>query len=659
MKKYVLFFAFIFFASFLLFSCQSDVDQFTITFNSNGGSSVTSITQDKDSTINKPTDPEKDGYTFEGWFIEASLSTEVVWPYTITSNVTFYAKWQTTTTYTITWEVNGVVIETDTQVPEGTIPTYNGPTPSRVPTAEYVYTFTGWNPTVVAATSNQTYQAQFSYNDRQYTITFDSRGGSSVEPITLNYNTLVQEPTEPTREGYHFVAWCNTPMCTDEVQWPFEMTDNITLYAKWNEVVPYGTYLSSLLSSYEQNPYSYIPDTMKAGSLLITQQQSVLDYSTFVNVSSIPYGGFGEQWKMVISNIEQSKVFFDVLNVIDSIASASVTAFNNYLDTNPTNTARFEFTQGIYQVTILFEDGVMNYLIDYTTTLPGFGEQTIQIALSYDINTEDKVGRIQIGDANALRYEVTHDSYKFGIRYLGVRRAYFEIFRDQDGNVDGRIFEYIGIDGSFTTGSAAEFFINDDYVSVVGNKSSSMMGWTGTINELYDVDSGKLLGYEVKETLSSITYNTLWFNLDNTTGITTIKCLPAPLENSNPHLIYLNGSANTFVAKTVGGFSTKMLSRRYDIELRKQYFYYMNGEELVEVALNVPMLFVQEEQLSTLVTDVNTSNAGLTFGFNASTTIQNQIMSDYDTLIDPFNLQKEEFTIQNILDYIGVKYTHE
>lgn len=657
MRKYLILFALLFYASFLLFGC-SDSEEFTITFNSNGGSPIASVTDVKDTRVSKPTDPTKDGFNFDGWYIDTSLTSAVTWPYTLTSDVTFYAKWVSSVTYTIIWEVNGVAVETDTNVPEGTIPVFDGVTPRKNPTAEYEYTFTGWSPEVVAATANQTYVAQFSYNDRQYTITFDSRGGSPVEPITLNYNTLVQEPAEPTREGYHFVAWCSTPACTDTVNWPFEVIDNITLYAKWNEAVPYGTYLSTLLSSYEQNPYAYIPDSMKPGASLITQQNAI-DYSSFVNLSSIPYGGFGEQWNMVITNLEQSKVFFDVLSVVDTLTTASITAFNNYLDTNPANTAQYEFASGIYNVTILFEDDVMFYVLDYTATLPIFGEQTIQIVLSYDITTQEKVGRIQIGDANALRYEVTNDSYKFGIRYLGVRRAYFEIFSDQNGDVEGRIFEYIGIDNSFSTGSAAEFFINDDYVSVVGNKSSSMMGWAGTINELYDVESGELLGYEVKETLSSITYNTLWYNLSDTTGITTIKCLPAPLENSNPHLIYLNGSSTTFVAKIVGGFSTKMLSRRYDIELRKQYFYYQNGEEIVQIALNVPMLFVQEEQISTLVNDINTSNAGLTFGFNVSLTTQNQIMSDYDTLIDPFNAQKEEYSVQNILDYIGVKYTHE
>ncbi|MDY0276714.1 MAG: InlB B-repeat-containing protein [Acholeplasma sp.] len=665
MKKYYFMVVLLVFTSFLLFGCDNVVEptaeQFTITFNSNGGSEVTAITKNVNSSVAKPVDPTKKDYTFVKWYSDPSLTTEVTWPYTLSSDVTFYAKWEenvNTPTYIITWEVDGSIIETDSGVLEGTTPTYDGATPTKVSTAQYSYTFTGWSPTISTATQNQNYVAEFSQTIREYTISFNSNGGSTVQAVTDEYDTQLVEPAEPTKEGYHFVSWCLDSGLTQTVTWPLEITHNQTLYAKWNEAVPYGAYLSTLLSSYTQSPLSYIPNTMKMGSQLITEQQATIDYTSNTNLSTIPFGGFGEQWQMIVTNIEQSEAFFNVLTVVDTLSTISVTAFNNYLDTNPSNTALYQFTEGIYQVTISFEQGIMYYVLDYTTTVPIFGEQTVQIALSYDITTQDKVGRIQIGDANALRYEISDGSYKFAIRYLGVRRAYFEIVENDDESVEGRIFEYLGLDGSYSIGSAAEFFINDDYVSVVGNKSSSMMGWTGTINELYDVSNGRLLGYEVRETLSSITYNTLWFNLDDTSGITSIKFLEAPLEDSNPHLVYVNNSSTEFVTKNVGGFSTKTLSRRYDIELRTQYFYYQSGDDVVEVSLQIPMIFVQEEQLTTLVNDVNTSNPGLNFQFNVGTDIQDQIMSDYDMLIDAFIVQKDEHTAQTILDFIGTKYTH-
>jgi len=212
---------------------------------------------------------------------------------------------------------------------------------------------------------------------------------------------------------------------------------------------------------------------MQPGYNVVDSSYASMDYSNFV--SDIPSPGFGEQWYMVVNNIEESQTFFEVLTVVDTLSATSIAAFNNYLDSNPENTASYTFMDGIYNVTISYEDGILYYVLDYTANVPVFGEQTIQIALEYDILSGDKVGRIQIGDANALRYVTSEGYYEFAIKYLGVRRAYIEMERDEDDSVEGRIFEYIGIDGSYNIGSSAQFYIDEDYVSVVGNKSSSMV----------------------------------------------------------------------------------------------------------------------------------------------------------------------------------------
>jgi len=127
MKKMVVLFSLLVFASFLLFGCESpepNLTLYTITFNSNEGSPVASITQGKDTNINKPTDPTKDGFTFDGWYMNANLTTPVTWPHPLTGNVTFYAKWSenaSVTYYTIIWEVNGQTVETDANVLQGAI----------------------------------------------------------------------------------------------------------------------------------------------------------------------------------------------------------------------------------------------------------------------------------------------------------------------------------------------------------------------------------------------------------------------------------------------------------------------------------------------------------------------------------------------------------
>ena len=81
------------------------INQYTITFNSNGGSSVSSITQDYATTVSKPTDPTKVGYTFAGWYSDSNLSTAYTFTTMPAEDITLYAKWNKN--YRIFYNTNG------------------------------------------------------------------------------------------------------------------------------------------------------------------------------------------------------------------------------------------------------------------------------------------------------------------------------------------------------------------------------------------------------------------------------------------------------------------------------------------------------------------------------------------------------------------------
>lgn len=167
-----------------------------------------------------------------------------------------------------------------------------------------------------------------------------------------------------------------------------------------------------------------------------------------------------------------------------------------------------------------------------------------------------------------------------------------------------------------------------------------------------------MLGYEVKEEASvsavKVTYNTLWFNLDDVLGITNIKLIEATSQ-LNPNYVYLNNSSTIFETKKVGGFSLKNQSRRYDIELRKSYEYYYDqvNEELVRVEMGIPMLFIQAENLSSFTADVQSENSNLNLYLLTSSATINKIQNDYATLIDIFIENKDNVTSDSIIDYIG------
>ena len=564
-----------------------------------------------------------------------------------------------TPTYTIRWmDENGNEL-TSTTVEENATPAY---TYTITDTAEWDFTFQGWATSadgevlsaIPSATENATYYAIVSKVKKVYTVTFDSNGGSEVAPQTITYGEQAVAPDRPSYEGYKFVGWSTQKDGDVLVDFTAPITGNVTYYAVWNEVLNLKTMLSALLSGYELNPLSYIPESMQMeySANLVDADDIITDYSTAKNVADVTYG-HGEQWHMVLENLQESKLFFNTLTIVESLTTTSITAFNNYFDSNPSDTARHEFASGIYNVTIDFDGEVMSYVLDYTANFPLIGEATVQIALSMVAETGEKTVRVQIGDANALTYTIAENSYEFAIKYLGGRRAMFSIERAEDESVSGKIYEFLTVKG-VEIASAAEFYINEDYVSVVGNKADGMVGFTGYINELYDAKSGEMLGYEVKEELSKLVYDTLWFNLDDIAGISTVKYIPKT-DNTEAKL-YVNGSSKVWETKKVGGLSGKMLSRRFDIEFRTQYVYSYDAttETYTSHQVSVPMMFVQEEQLKTFVEDVDSTN-DITVAISVGTADVEKIMADYDELIPVFVEHKDAITVDMIIAYIGEK----
>lgn len=140
--------------------------------------------------------------------------------------ITATAKVSTTTTYTVTFkDYDGDVLKTQTVEKGGSATAPTSPTRTG-------YTFTGWDKLFTNVTSDLTVTAQYTINT--YTVTFNSNGGSSVTSQTVNYGSKATEPTDPTKDGYTFVSWQLNGVDYDFTK---AVTSNITLVAKWEEVV--------------------------------------------------------------------------------------------------------------------------------------------------------------------------------------------------------------------------------------------------------------------------------------------------------------------------------------------------------------------------------------------------------------------------------------
>jgi len=193
---------------------QWEINQYTIAFDTNGGSEITPITQDYGTKITAPDNPTRKGYTFKGWDKEIPKTMPA-------ENITVKAQWEINP-YTITFDTNGgseiapITQDYGTEITAPDNPTRKG------------YTFKGWDKEIpeTMPAENITVKAQWEIN--QYTITFDTNGGSEIAPITQDYGTEITAPDDPTRKGYTFKGW--------DREIPETMpAENITITARWKD----------------------------------------------------------------------------------------------------------------------------------------------------------------------------------------------------------------------------------------------------------------------------------------------------------------------------------------------------------------------------------------------------------------------------------------
>ena len=266
-----------------VFSAWRDTPH-TITFNTDGGSAVESIRKAQGDQVAAPIAPTKTGYDFVGWFNGMS---EFTFPTTMpTTDVELVAHW-TPHAYTLTFvfdngeenAVSQVNFEAAVAAPED--PEKEG------------YTFAGWNNDVPATmpASNLTFTATWTPNN--YTIFFNTNGGSNVDNITQAYGSSVAAPTEPTREGYDFTGW----FVGQETQqtFPFNMPlGGTTLVARWTPHL-YSITFENLGGATNDNPTSYtiiMPDIVlvdpgeRTGFTFVGWKEGLDDITTIAHGST-------------------------------------------------------------------------------------------------------------------------------------------------------------------------------------------------------------------------------------------------------------------------------------------------------------------------------------------------------------------------------------
>ena len=309
---------------------QWEINQYTITFDTNGGSEIAPITQDYGTAITAPADPTRKGYTFKGWDKEI--------PETMPAeNITVKAQWEINP-YTITFDTNGgsdiapITQDYGTKITAPDNPTREG------------YTFKGWDKEIpkTMPAENMTVKAQWEIN--QYTIAFDTNGGSEIAPITQDYGTEITAPDNPTRKGYTFKGW--------DKEIPKTMpAENMTVKAQWeinqytitfdtnggSEIAPitqdYGTKITAPADPTRKG-YTFkgwdreIPETMPAENITIKARWKDTEKPT----GEIIIGT--NKWNEFLNELTFGIFFKDTQEVTINAVDNSGVVFVSYLVTD-------------------------------------------------------------------------------------------------------------------------------------------------------------------------------------------------------------------------------------------------------------------------------------------------------------------------------------
>ena len=247
------------------------VTKYTVTFNSNGGSTVSSITKNNGDTIGTLPTPTRTGYTFNGWYTAKTGGSKINSATKVTGNVTYYAQW-TINKHTVTFNSNGgSAVSSITKNYGDTIGTL--PTSSRTG-----YTLNGWYTaktggskisTSAKVTGNVTYYAQ--WTAVKYTATFNSNGGSAVGSIQRAYGEKLGTLPTTTKKCNSFGGWYYKESASkpffenNKISANTTMpNNNVTYYARWdNNVEREGNYCCSCdtstgMKKFNDGKYRYV-----------------------------------------------------------------------------------------------------------------------------------------------------------------------------------------------------------------------------------------------------------------------------------------------------------------------------------------------------------------------------------------------------------------
>ena len=200
--------------------------EYTVIFEVDHGTPIAPITT---SRIDEEPQTTRDGYTFAGWYKDGGFVKKAVFPYEVTEDQTLYAKWEKNK-YTVRFDTDGgtyvsdMIVSVIDRSPE---------------TTKDGYEFEGWYTDKTFSnkisfpyevTEDLTLYAKWEKN--KYTVRFDTDGGTYVSDMIVS---VIDRSPETTKDGYEFEGWYTDKTFSNKISFPYEVTEDLTLYAKWTQ----------------------------------------------------------------------------------------------------------------------------------------------------------------------------------------------------------------------------------------------------------------------------------------------------------------------------------------------------------------------------------------------------------------------------------------
>ena len=242
----------------LTIDVKYDLDEHTLTFETNGGSAINPVTVRHGNAVARPADPTKDKYTFIGWYADPEFTEEYDFATVLEADKTIYAKFELTST-----PIGDIYVRYDVlhikQLPDGTYDLAN---------AEVEHLSAKKDTTVTAvvkdyrathhinvnrtlskltdtaiqpypgADGKPVYTILSVYYDLDFhTLTFDTMGGSRIDPVTVRHGNAVAKPKDPVNGGYIFDGWYTDKTYRTPYNFATPLTQDTTIYAKWFLIV--------------------------------------------------------------------------------------------------------------------------------------------------------------------------------------------------------------------------------------------------------------------------------------------------------------------------------------------------------------------------------------------------------------------------------------